>query len=125
MSTSIQYWLIINQQAYSLLGTLLNISRSSSFTYLAVKKSPIAAIVLISPFMVATWVAAIIFYTLVAVNWRIPFNYIFLAFIVIAKDYTNYSTDYAKPTLEADVSYSVLAFFLLFFTTSQFAELSQ
>ena len=66
-----QYYLVENNLAYSILGSPLNIFRSSSFIFLVPNIFFVAVIVAVPPYAVNTWVATTVFCTMDAVNKRI------------------------------------------------------
>ena len=115
ISSNAKYYLIANNQAYILLGSLFNISRSFRFTFLAANTFLVVAIVLGPPCAIADLVAAIVFCTITVVELHILFNYAFWEFTVIARGYANYYTNYAIFTLEVAINYSANIFIYSFY----------
>ena len=64
---------------------------------------------------VDAWVAAIVFYSIAAVNGQNSFNFIFRAFVVITRDYPNCSTNYTKLALDTAVACFVIFILYCFF----------
>ena len=72
-----QYYFFTNSQAYSLLGSILNMPGGSSFTFLAATNFPVAVVIRAYIAAVATLVASVIFCTVAVVSWQTLFSYAF------------------------------------------------